>query len=401
MKRTRWSGLVVATGLVLGTAACGGGGSDGDGGGETITIGYLASLTGPAANDAARDVAGAEVAVDELNEAGGIDGHQVELVVRDDKSDPTVGTREARDLVLTEEVNVLAGGNISSVAAGIQQVAGQTKTPYIISTAGAASLIEETGNPYTFRSWTNTASLPGPMAEWAAEQDFERIAIIYANNANGIERATSFKSIVAENDPEAEIVGEVAIEPTDTDFSSTINRVNAMDADAVLMAGVFGSTLQGLIKQALPLGLYDDAIAMAFISNTDLAALADVGLPPGKQVAYNNFFPTIDDPFVTEFDEKIQEATDQQADGSDFVGYTTIQWVAAAVEAAGSIERQEIADALPGLTLDTFVGEVTMREDGQATGQSWFGRVEDDRQGGLTIVDAQTAPSDDFLTPLG
>ena len=398
MKRVRWAVAVAAVGLVLSTAACGTG--DAGSSSSTIKVGYLASLTGPAANDAARDVAGAKVAVEELNAKGGVDGHKIELIVRDDKADPTAGTREARDLVLTDRVNVLAGGNISSVAAAIQQVAGQTKTPYVISTAGAASLIEETGNPYTFRSWTNTSSLPGPAAEWAAQQGFKRIAIVYANYTNGIEQTESFKKIVAAKDPTAEIVGEIPVELTDTDFSSSINRLMAMKPDAVFMGGIFGSTLQGIIKQALPRGLYHNAKAMAFISNSDLKALSALGLPSGQQIAYNNYFPTIDDPFATEFDAKIEESTGQQADGSDFVGYITMRWVAAAIEKAKSTDRGAIAKALPGLELDTFVGPVTMRTDGQATGQAWYGVLVNDGKSGLTISDAKTAKSDGFLSPV-
>lgn len=395
MKRIRWASMITVASLALGFTACSASDAESE---DTLKIGYLASLTGPAANDAARDVAGAKVAVEELNDNGGVDGRKVELIVRDDKADPTVGTREARDLVLSEQVNVLAGGNISSVAAGIQQVAGQTETPYIISTAGAASLITETGNDYSFRAWTNSESLPGPVAEWAADQDFERVAIVYANYAFGIEQTESFKKILQEQAPDTEIVSEISVELTDSDFSSAINRLKDAKPDAIYMGGIFGSTLMGLVKQAIPMGLYDDAYAMAFISDSEVDALSDLGLPTGKQIAYNNYFPTIEDEFAQEFNEKIRSISDQEADGSDFVGYVTVQWIAAAVEAADSVDRKNIAEALPGLELDTFLGTVTMREDGQATGQAWYGVVTEGADG-LTITDTATSKSDNFLSP--
>lgn len=394
----------MAGALAFGVGACGssddsGGGSGGDGeGGGTVKVGYVASLTGPAASDASRDVAGARIAAERINAAGGIDGTRIELIVKDDRSDPTVATREARDLVLSDQVNVLAGAQISPNAAAISQVAGSSRVPYIVSTASAASLLTDADSEYTFRAWSNSQVMPGPVAQFAGRQGWNRVAVVYGNFSFGEEVSTSFEDALADANPDAEIVARIPAELTQTDFSSVINRVRAARPDAVFLGGIYGSAYLAFAKQAVPAGIYRDAHVMSFMGGAELDELGEL-LPSGRQIGFNAFYPEIDDPFAREFSREVQDATGEIADGSNLVGYMTIQWVAEAIRLARSTDRQELTDALSdGAYLDTFIGRVDMRPDHEATGSYWYGTVV--REGGrVTLTDLGTAPAQDFLSP--
>ena len=401
MMRKRLGALIAIGALATGLAACGGSddaGSGGDGG-DVVKVGYIVSLTGPAASDAARDVAGARIAVRKINDAGGIDGTRVELIVRDDRTDPTTATRQARDLVLSDGVSFLAGGNVSPVAAAVEQVAASSKVPYIISTASAASLIEETGNSYTFRAWANSEVMPGPVAQFAARQQWRDVAVVYGNFDFGREVSTSFVSALERANPQARIVARIPADLTQTDFSGIINQLLAKRPDAVFLGGIYGTAYLAFAKQGVPAGLYRQAHVMSFIGGTEIDQLGEL-LPSGQQIGFNAFYPQIDDPFAREFSDEVEAASGEIADGSNLVGYMTIQWVAEAVRAAGSTDRQKLADALhDGASLDTFIGRVEMRPDGQATGSYWYGTIVR-RGGAATMTDLGTAPATDFLAPV-
>ena len=395
--RFRRAGKLATLGAVaalsFGIAACGGddngdgGNGDGDSN-ETVKIGYMASLTGPAAADAQRDVTGAELAVEEINADGGVDGRQLEMVVVDDTTDPTTAAREARNLALSEQVNVLAGGGISSVAASIKQAANNLKVPYIISTAAAKSLTSEDTSPYVYRAWADSDVQLASVAEYASSQPWTKYAILYGNFEYGVELKEAFQAQMEQSNPDIEYVAEIPVDLTESDFSGPISRLRSAQPDVIFTPGVYGTAYLGFAKQAVPAGLYKNAHVISFIGGAELDELGRL-LPPGQQIGYNAFYPQIDDPFATDFAQRVEDASGEIADGSNLVGYMTIQWIAEAIRNAGSAEPQAIADALPDTTLDTYIGEVRM-EDNSATGSYWYGIVTRE-DGTPTITDLGTA----------
>ena len=95
---------------------------------QPIKVGVLYGLGGAAAPYTKPAVTGHEMAVDEINAAGGLLGRKVQLVIRDDQSKPDVGVREARDLILKEKVDFLTGIIHSGVALAVSEVAKEHKT---------------------------------------------------------------------------------------------------------------------------------------------------------------------------------------------------------------------------------------------------------------------------------
>ena len=238
--------------------------------------------------------------------------------------------------------------------------------------------------------------MPGPVASYAAKQPWKRYVIVYGNFEFGKTLSDHFVKYLERENPDAQIVKRIPANLEDTDFSGVINQAMAAKPDAVFAAGLYGSGYLGFAKQAVPAGLYDQAHVMSFIGGADLKELGPL-LPSGKQIGYNAFYPEIDDPFATEFAAKVEDATGEIADGSNFIGYMTVKWMAEALERAGSTDGKELAEALKGATLDTYVGEVTMREsDNQANGNYWYGTVV--QEGGKAkMTDLGSALGDPYL----
>ncbi|HWK29590.1 MAG TPA: ABC transporter substrate-binding protein [Solirubrobacter sp.] len=406
MDAFRLAGVAATVALALGVAACGSddsGGSSGKAssskGGDPIKVGYVVSKTGPAAADANSDVVGAQLAAKEINDAGGVDGHKIEITVRDDKTDPTTATREARDLALSGNVNILAGATVTAIGAAIKEVANATKVPYLISTANGASLTEVDPSPYVFRAWSNSRVMPGPVADYASKQPWKKYVLVTGNNDFGKSISDNFKSYVQAKNPNAQFVKQILVEQGATDYSAAINQLRSIKPDAVFLGGVFGASFIAFAKAAVPAGIYDDAHVMGFMGNADLDAVGSL-VPAGKQIGYNAYYNTYDDPFTKEFDEKIKAVTGKPSDGSNFVGYMTVKWIAEAVKRGGGTSREQILKGLSGASMDTLIGDVTIRPgDHEATGSYFYGIVDKGADGKPAFTQVGTAPGTDFLPP--
>lgn len=94
---------------------------------KPIKIGFIHTMSGPISMYGITSAAGAKIAVEEINAAGGVLGRKLELIVRDDKVNPEAGLREAKDLVLKEKVDFLAGTISSGVGMAISGYAKRAK----------------------------------------------------------------------------------------------------------------------------------------------------------------------------------------------------------------------------------------------------------------------------------
>jgi branched-chain amino acid transport system substrate-binding protein len=112
---------------------------------DRIKLGLLASFTGGQVNSSASPVAGARMAIAEINKAGGIAGKQVDIVQGDDQSDPTAAVSEARRLATSEKVHVMLGPNSSQLTLAIAPVMNQAKI-FHISTSGSTLLTPQLSN---------------------------------------------------------------------------------------------------------------------------------------------------------------------------------------------------------------------------------------------------------------
>src|ERR1700719_997980 len=106
---------------------------------ETLKVGLVAAMSGQSAKSGEAIVRGLSLAIDEINAKGGVLGKKVELVVRDDESNPAKGVIAARELVQREKVAVLFGGLDTPVSMAIVPFANQSKVPYMgVWAAGTA-----------------------------------------------------------------------------------------------------------------------------------------------------------------------------------------------------------------------------------------------------------------------
>src|SRR6202035_4993988 len=142
-KHTRFVATIAATALLSAGLA-------GNAGAQTIKIGVNDPLTGPFAASGTYVVNGAKIAADEINAKGGVLGKKLELIIEDNKSNPTEAAAVAEKLIVRDKVPVMMGAWGSGFTLAIMPKLMEYKVPMLVETSSAGK-ITTSGNPYIFR----------------------------------------------------------------------------------------------------------------------------------------------------------------------------------------------------------------------------------------------------------
>lgn len=152
---------------------------------KEVRVGSILPLTGDAAVWGLSLKEGQDLALAEINAAGGVKGTPVKLLYEDDKATPADGVAALQKLIATEKVKAVVGVANSSVALAMMPIVNEKK---IVFVSGGASSPKLTGSsPYFFRTWTSDVQEAFGMAQYAVKQKgYKKVALLYINNEYGI-----------------------------------------------------------------------------------------------------------------------------------------------------------------------------------------------------------------------
>ncbi|MEK5037440.1 ABC transporter substrate-binding protein [Sporosarcina sp. FSL K6-3457] len=350
MKFKKITGVFATAALAVGLlAGCGAdeGGSGSGSKGDTIKIGVNLELSGAVASYGTSELAGIELAVEEINAAGGVGGKEIELVKVDNKSDPAEATSAALKLITKDKVVAIIGAATSGATVAQAEIANGNEVP-LISPSGTSPTVtvkdDGSVNEFVFRTSFIDPFQGTVAANFAANDLKVKNAVIYMDNASDYSKglAASFKT-----DFEA-AGGTVILEESylgkDTDFRSTLTRIKAANADFIFIPGYYEEV--GLIvKQAREMGIDVPLMGADGWDSPTLMELAGAD-------ALNNTFTTnhysSEDPdgIIQDFNEKFEAKNNKAPDAFNALGYDTVYLLADAIERAGGADSVKIKDAL-------------------------------------------------------
>lgn len=234
----RRSLIVGATASLL--AACAKGKTDAG----PIKIGLVTALSGQSARAGEMISRGIYIALDEINAKGGLLGRQVELVRRDDESDPAKGVVAARELIQKEKVAVLFGGLDTPVSRAIAPLANQAKVPFMVPWAAGTAITQNGAHPnYVFRVSAVDQIVDNAMLQYALKTfHAAKPGLILLNNAWGESNEEGLKAAMAS--AKIPIAGVEKFEASDVDVSNQLRRLKADGADLLFMVGTVGPSAQ-------------------------------------------------------------------------------------------------------------------------------------------------------------
>ncbi len=339
---------------------------------------------------------GWELAVEEINAAGGLLGRRVEVIARDDAGKPDDAVRHATELVSSEKVDLLAGTFLSNVGLAVSDFALRNKVLFVASEPLTDALVWEKGNRYTFRLRASTHMQSAMLVEQAAQLPAKRWVTIAPNYEYGQSAVASFRALLKAKRPDVEFVAEQWPALGKLEAGSTVQAVLAARPEAVFNV-TFGADLARLVREGNLRGLFPRVPTVSLLSGEPeyLDVLKDE--TPKGWIVTGYPWDQIDTPAHAKFFTAYYQRHDDNPRLGSVVGYSAMQAIFAAIAKAKSVDTEKLIAALRGLHFDTPFGPALMRAlDHQSTMGAYVGKL-DLRGGKGTMVDWRYADGAKFL----
>lgn len=328
---------------------------------------------------------GMELAVDQINAAGGLNGKKVELITRDDNASPGDAVRVAEELLTRDKVDVLTGSFLSHIGLALTDFAKQKKVFFLASEPLTDKIVWQNGNPYTFRLRTSTYMQVAMLVPEAAAMKKKRWAIVYPNYEYGQSASATFKELLKAAQPDVEFVAEQASPLGKLDAGNVVQALADAKPDAIFNV-LFAADLAKFVREGNTRGLFKGREVVSLLTGEPeyLDPLKDE-TPDGWLVTGYPWYG-IQTPehqaFLKAYEAKYK---DYPRLGS-IIGYSTIMSLAAGIQKAKSTETDKLVAAFSGLTLMTPFGQITYRpEDHQSTMGSFVGRTKNESGKGVMV----------------
>ena len=347
---------------------------------KPVKIGFVYIMSGPAATYGQFAKQGAELAMDEINKAGGIDGRKVEGLFEDDTGKSDVGIRVIRKLVYENEVDAVMGIDSSGVASAVAPVMKELKTPLIITHAAVPDVTGTNCNRYVFRIDLNINQNVTMAAAIASESKARTWSTVGPDYSFGHQSWEYFQKYLSKRKPDAVFLpdAEAAFPPVaTTDFSAFITKVMNSKADGVVIS-LWGGNLIDFVRQASDMGFFDGKreVLMTLGAATEVLYALKEKMPEGIWVGTRYWFQANDSAvnkaFVDAYKQRYGVYPSYNAHGA----YSAVKAYAAAAAKAGSVDKEKIIGALEGLTIELPIGPTTIRPgDHQAVSDGAWGKT--------------------------
>jgi branched-chain amino acid transport system substrate-binding protein len=332
-------------------------GSEAPAAGE-IKIGAIMPITGPIALYGTGTVNAIQIAVNEINAAGGINGMQVKLIAEDDEGKSDKSVLAYKKLTSQDKVDVIIGCLTSDCSLAVAPLAQDDKIP-MISTSSTNLKVTQAGD-YIFRTCYLDPFQGKGCAKLAYEQLGKKTAAIMFDNANdysiGLADAfeESFKAMGGT------ITNREAYTKGDTDFSAILTKIKASNPDVLFIPDYY-PTVALIAPQARTLGMTD--VVMMGGDGWD-EIVSNAGDEVVGSYYLNHFTADTTDPKGAEFVAKYKAAYNgERPNALAVLGYDAMEVVAQAIKAAGSTDHQMVRDALTKVEGDFLTGHIKFDEN--------------------------------------
>ena len=367
MKATALRFALAAAGTALGALLLGGAASAQD----TIKIGVSQPLTGAFAASGNYVAQGAKLAEEAINTAGGVIGKKIELIVEDNKSNPTEAAATAEKLIVKDKVPVMLGAWGSGLTLAIMPKLEEYKVPMVVETSSSGK-ITTSGNPYIFRISPTSEMEAKAFTPLFKSLGIKKADFLSTNNDFGLGAAKEFSEAATAQGVQVGV--RETMDPKATDFSAQLAKIKASGGDTVFVTtAVEQITL--ILKQAKDQQLGARIITTGgsnspeqLIQQAGEAANGSLHLvffTPWFTDAVKN--PDVANKFVAAWNEK-KYPVGGLTEG--FRGWDGVTTIVEGIKAAGKAEPKAIQQALWGVKVKGINGDIAFIKQGPAGQES-------------------------------
>ena len=341
---------------------------------DTITIGEintyskLTSFTIPYRN-------GWQLALEEINNSGGVMGRKLKVISRDDAGKPGNAVTIAEELIRKNKVVLIMGSFYSHIGLALTDFAKHNQVLYVAAEPLSDALVWSKGNRYTFRLRPSTYMQAAMLAEEAAKHPAKRWATIAPNYAYGKDAVKAFKKVLLSKRPDIQFVAEQWPALSQINAGAEIQALSEAKPEAVYNV-TFAGDLAKFVREGKLRGFFKNIYVASLLTGEPEY------LDPLKNEAPEGWLVTgypwydIEGPQHLRFVKNYKEKFNDYPRMGSLVGYNVMMAVATMLQKANSTQTEEMVNAMEGLAFDSPVGPITFRKiDHQSTMGAYVGRV--------------------------
>jgi len=344
--------------------------------GDTIKIGGIGPLTGAASTYGQSAKEGADLYIEEINKAGGIDGKQVELIFEDDQADPNPAIQAFNKLVDNDKVVAILGPVTSGATSAVVPNATTKQIPLITPTATAPNITKD-GGEFVFRGCFIDSFQGEILAKYADENLGKKTAAVLYNAGSDYSKgiAESFKK-----DFEAkggEVLEYLSYNDKETDFNAQLTKIKSKNPDVLVLPDYY--TVVGLIASQAR----DKGITAQFLGGDgwESEELATIGKDAVDGALYiNHYYSGDQDENVKNFVDGYKAKYNKEPDAFAALSYDTTKVLLKGIEDAGSTDGVAIKDALSKVEINSVTGNIKFNNDRSAVKTASIIKVNGDKK---------------------
>jgi branched-chain amino acid transport system substrate-binding protein len=353
---------------------------------NTIKIANIVELSGAGATSGTNFKNGVEMAIKEINAAGGILGKKIESTTSDTQTNPGVAkglTQKAVD----EDVFAIFGPVFSGSI--MVSMAESRKAGIPNFTGGEAAAITQQGNPYVFRTSFGQAQSFPKLGRYIADgAKLKTLAVIYVNNDFGKGGLDNIKKALANTN--TKIVSEISTDSGQVDFSAAVLKAKQSGADGVFSYSNEEESAR-ILRELRKQGWTKPVIGETVLTSQKVIELA--GDAANGAVGHVGLTVDAPNPEVLKFKAKYYQEYKYISDHNGIKGYTGVYIMKAAIEKVGKLDRKAFADAMHGLVVSAkknpgVLMDVAFDQNGDMDRESYLTEVVGGKQAVTTILPA-------------
>src|SRR4051794_109433 len=336
---------------------------------QDIKVGTIFPLSGGAGPDGQSVTNAVKLAVQEINDKGGLLGRKITLVSKDDESTPAVGVSRANEMI-AEKVDVVIEGWNSPVTLAMQPILARGNVLDITAVSKSELILSGETNPYAIRINSSNGFDAAVIAKYVVETlKAKKVAFLTQNDVYG----NGFQTAVEAEFKKLNFSGEVALTEKfafkDTDFRVQLTNLKAANPDAIIVTNSSNSSgLPAMVEQYRQADLkspFVGAVGIMLPTVFKVAGDANNGIV-SADIYFWNLPPFTGIPENASFVAAFKKAYGVEPDKSAALGAAALQVWARAVEATKSLDRKTVAEAIRGKTIKgTVFGDAAFLPNGQ------------------------------------
>ena len=327
-----------------------------------IKLGLAITQTGPYSPPALFELHGYELAVEEINTAGGLLGRQVELIKYDDQGNPSTAVQLYQKLLTDDKVDLLLSPYQADLTAAVAPIVNRAEK--VMPSLAANVEIYNGKYPYLMQSITQTGRYMGPVIDLAAAKGYKTIALLVQNTQFPKQLADGVMALAKEKG--MEVVFSESYPPTTTDFSALVLKAGEKKPD-VIIGATYLADAQGIVRAAKAQNVQAKMFAFS-IGPVEPEFYRGLGTAAEEMFGTTLYFKSLktrgNADFVAAFKTKYNVDPTYHA----AVAYASMKIFGEVVNKVGSLDQKNIRDEFVKTDQQTVVGHYKLNENGLQLG---------------------------------